>query len=39
MQKKNVIIAVASLAVGVAVGWFAGGLGVTGNGEWGTGIG
>ena len=32
MQKKNVIIAVAALAVGVAVGWFARGVGGTGTG-------
>ena len=37
MKAKNVIIAVAALATGAAVGWFVAGLGVTGNGEWGTG--
>ena len=37
MKRWRVIIA--ALAVGVAAGWFAGGLGLTGNGEWGTGNG
>jgi hypothetical protein len=32
MQKKNVIIAVAALATGAAVGWFAGGDWGMGNG-------